>query len=161
MNRLSLLAASIAFAVLPANAEVEPKIHRLCLEAKDYAGCVKAMTGTADSPSPQKQINQQGADIAGGNQCPHGFAYVGADNCQFVRCEYNSAGFNELGHDSLIAGKKDINGKDVWGCKYSLWNGAGVLRLSGGITRTTNNPKCPSGEPELGFNNTCQTKGPK
>ena len=141
--------------------KVDPKIHKLCLEARDYAGCVKAMTGAPDSASQgtQRLINQQGADIVDGNQCPIGFAYIGGGNCQDVRCEYNSTGFNALGHDSLIAGKKDIEGRDVWGCKYSFWQGSGVLRLSGGIIRVTNNPACPPGEPELGFNSTCQTKG--
>lgn len=28
----------------PAHAEVDPKVHKLCLEAKDYSGCVKSMT---------------------------------------------------------------------------------------------------------------------
>lgn len=26
-------------------AAIDPKIHKLCLEAKDYAGCVSAMRG--------------------------------------------------------------------------------------------------------------------
>jgi hypothetical protein len=109
------------------------------------------------NPSSYRIINSQGADIAEGNQCTAGYAYIGGGNCQDVKCEYNSSGFNALGHDSLVAGKKDSSGKDVWGCKYSFWQGAGALRLSGGVTRTSNNPSCPPGEPQLGFNNTCQT----
>ena len=148
----------IAFSVLlalPVSAQVDPKIHKLCVEAKDYAGCVRAMTG---SPEPSaRQITSQGADIAEGNQCTAGFAYIGGGNCQAVRCEYNSSGFNALGHDKLIAGKKDNDGKDVWGCKFSFWEGSGVLRLAGGVTRTSNNKDCPPGEPQLGYNNTCQT----
>ena len=43
MRTLSLLALAVAsVAVLPAFAEVDPKIHKLCIEAKDYSGCVKA-----------------------------------------------------------------------------------------------------------------------
>jgi len=150
----------IAIAVLlagPVMAEVDPKIHKLCLEAKDYAGCVRAMTGSSETGT--RLVTSQGVDIAEGNQCNIGFAYIGGGNCQDVRCEYNSSGFNALGHDSLIAGKKDSAGKDVWGCKYNFWMGSGVLRLSGGVTRTSNNKDCPPGEPQLGYNSTCQTAG--
>lgn len=155
--RVRLLTA-LLLGVSPALAQgqVDPAIHKLCVEAKDYAGCVRAMKGDS-SPSGNRVINSQGADIAEGNQCTAGYAYIGGGNCQDVRCEYNSSGFNALGHDSLVAGKKDSNGKDVWGCKYNFWQGAGVLRLTGGVTRTSNNPSCPPGEPQLGFNSTCQT----
>ena len=150
----------IAIAVLlagPVMAQVDPKIHKLCVEAKDYAGCVRAMTGSSETGS--RLVTSQGVDIAEGNQCNVGFAYIGGGNCQDVRCEYNSSGFNALGHDSLIAGKKDSTGKDIWGCKYNFWMGSGVLRLSGGVTRASNNKDCPAGEPQLGYNNTCQTTG--
>ena len=156
------LAAAAAAAFLlggPALAQVDPKVHKLCIEAKDYAGCVRSMSGAAEPSS--RQITSQGADIAEGNQCTAGFAYIGGGNCQDVRCEYNSSGFNALGHDSLIAGKKDSTGKDVWGCKYNWWMGSGVLRLTGGITRTSLNKDCPIGEPELGYNSTCQTSRKK
>ena len=43
------LAAGAVFvlAAYPAAAQtnVDPAIHNLCIEAKDYAGCVKAMAG--------------------------------------------------------------------------------------------------------------------
>ena len=48
MNKLlaiSIASASIAIGAIPAIAEVDAKTHKLCLEAKDYLGCVKAMTG--------------------------------------------------------------------------------------------------------------------
>jgi len=135
-------------------ADVDPSIHKLCVEAKDYAGCVRAMKG--DTSSITRVINSQGADIAEGNKCPAGTAYIGGGNCQEVKCQYQK-GINPLGHDQLVAGKKDRNGKDVWGCKYSFWYGAGNMRLTGTVVRTTNDSRCPAGEPELGFNNTCQT----
>jgi len=149
-----LIAASFLIAA-PALAQVDPKFHKLCLEAKDYSGCVRTMTGSPEQSS--RQITSQGADIAEGNQCTAGYAYIGGGNCQDVRCEYNSSGFNALGHDGLIAGKKDNTGKDVWGCKFNFWMGSGVLRLTGGVTRTSNNKSCPAGEPQLGYNSTCQT----
>ena len=50
MNKLlaiSIASASIAIGAIPALAEVDPKIHKLCIDAKDYAGCVKAQSGMA------------------------------------------------------------------------------------------------------------------
>ena len=113
------------------------------------------MKGSTEPSS--RQITSQGADIADGNQCTAGFAYIGGGNCHDVRCEYKSPGFNDFGRDGLIAGKKDNAGKDVWGCKFSFWEGSGVLRLTGVVTRTSNNKDCPAGEPQLRCNNTRQT----
>jgi hypothetical protein len=129
--------------------EVDPKIHKLCIEAKDYAGCVRAMKG--ETMPTSRVINSQGADIAEGNQCPSGWAYVGGGNCQQVKCEYdniNGLGFSE-GHDQRVAGKAN------WKCKSSFWYGAGVMRLEGN-SRATINPECPPGEPQIGYNSTCQ-----
>jgi hypothetical protein len=150
-----LLSTALFLSALPVHGQaVDPKTHKLCSEAKDYAGCVRAMNGEAHAP--QRVITQQGADIAEGNQCPSGFAYVGGGNCEGVKCSYNYAGFNSLGHDQLVAGKKDQNGEDIWKCDFSFWEGSGVLRLSGNVTRATINPQCPAGEPPLGYNNPCQ-----
>ena len=151
---LASVVAPIA-CIFPVEAgDVDPSIHKLCVEAKDYAGCVRSMKGDTSV----RVINSQGADVAEGNQCPSGSAYMGGGNCQQVQCEYTTAGaIRALGHDQLIAGKKDKNGKDVWGCPYKLFLGRGRLRLTGAVLRTTNNSNCPSGQPKLGFNNTCQT----
>ncbi len=154
LKRLKLVhSTAISFVVLAAlpafSQAVDPKIHKLCIDAKDYAGCVRVMQGETAPAPVTRVINSQGADIAEGNQCPAGSAYVGGGNCQQVRCEYNSSGFNALGHDELVAGKPG------WGCKYSFWHGAGVLRLTGATMRASNNPKCPAGEPPLGYNSTC------
>ena len=65
-------------------AQVDPKIHKLCIEAKDYAGCVRAMQG--DTTPTTRQINSQGADIAEGNECPSGWSYIGGGNCMEVKC---------------------------------------------------------------------------
>jgi len=155
MHKLLITAFSLALLPAPVIAQVDQKIHKLCIEAKDYEGCIRAMKGTKEPVS--RQITSQGADIAEGNQCTAGFAYIGGGNCQDVSCEYNSSGFNALGHDGLIAGKKDNAGNDVWECMFSFWQGTGVLRLTSGITRTSNNKDCPPGEPQLGYSNTCQT----
>ena len=134
-----------------AKSEVNAEHHKLCSEAKDYAGCIRAMKGDTSS----RTINSQGADIAEGNQCPAGYAYLGSGNCQDVRCQFGAG--TSLGHDSLVAGLKDKQGKDVWGCQNSFWYGRGVLRLKGAVTRTSNNPSCPVGEPKIGYNSSCQT----
>jgi hypothetical protein len=157
-SHASFIALLLTAAMSPALSQgVDPRIHKLCIEAKDYAGCVRAMRGDPTPAESGRVINSQGADIAEGNQCPVGHAYIGGGNCQAVRCEYNSSGFNSLGHEQLIAGIKDTEGKDIWGCKFSFWEGSGVLRLSGAVTRASNNPKCPPGEPRPGFNSSCQT----
>ena len=68
-----------------------------------------------------------------------------------VRCIYNTAtglGF-DTGHDQRVAGKAD------WRCKGSFWYGAGVMQLKGNA-RASINPECPPGEPEIGYNSTCQ-----
>ena len=116
--------------------EVDPEIHKLCIEAKDYAGCVRAMKGDTST----RVINSQGADIAEGNQCPSGWAYVGGGNCQQVTCDYdrvNGLGLSE-GHDQRVAGKAN------WKCKGSFWYGAGVMRLTGNARASINEFGKPS-----------------
>ena len=148
---ISIASASIAIGAIPAVAEVDPKIHKLCIEAKDYAGCVRAMKG--ETMPTSRVINSQGADIAEGNQCPAGFAYVGGGNCMEVKCKYNPSGVGyDTGHDQRVAGKSN------WGCKYSFWYGAGVMYLEGNA-RMSMNSACPPGEPEIGYNSTCDTAG--
>lgn len=47
---ISIASASIAIGAIPAFAEVDSKIHKLCIEAKDYEGCVQAQSsGTTAS----------------------------------------------------------------------------------------------------------------
>tara|TARA_Y200000002_G_scaffold382357_1_gene399122 strand:- start:456 stop:1304 length:849 start_codon:yes stop_codon:yes gene_type:complete len=41
---ISIASASIAIGAIPALAEVDAKIHALCLDAKDYSGCVQTQT---------------------------------------------------------------------------------------------------------------------
>ena len=40
-----LVAAALVSTGLAVRAEVDPEHHKLCSEAKDYAGCIAAMTG--------------------------------------------------------------------------------------------------------------------
>lgn len=154
MPLISQSLAGLLIATIPTSSgNVSPAIHKLCLEAKDYAGCVQSQTGKASGPGVEVKsvITNDGAAIAGGNSCPDGYAYIGGGYCKRVKCEYGPLGFIALGHDQLVAGKSK------WGCKYNLWYGAGVMRLEDGALRAINNPNCPSGEPQLGWNNTCET----
>ena len=68
---LLLLAGS-----LPAFSEVDSKIHKLCIEAKDYAGYVRAMKGEIVPSEKTDSVNK----------CQTQFAYIGNDNCQRVGC---------------------------------------------------------------------------
>jgi hypothetical protein len=146
--------AIVLIAGIPANADnVSPAIHKICLEARDYAGCVQSQTGKNSAPGVESKaitVNE-GVALPAGNSCPDGYAYTGGGCCKRVKCEYNSSGFNALGHDQLVAGKSK------WGCKYNWLYGAGVMRLEDGALRVTNNLSCPPGEPKLGWNNTCET----
>jgi len=147
---ICLTSASIAIGATPALAEVDPKIHKLCIEAKDYAGCVRAMRGETIPTS--RQINSQGADIAEGNACPPGYAHIGGGNCRQVECKYGKG--SGMGHDPRIAGKTMPNGKDRWGCKQVfIWSGK--LALTEEQTRAFNDPNCPPGQLRVGFNSTC------
>ncbi len=151
MFRPILLSGFFLVVGTPALAQgVEPRVHEMCSEAKDYAGCVRAMTTDVSAPPVQRLINSQGADIAEGNRCPASYAYVGGGNCQRVTCFYpRRLGGGERGHDPIVAGKPG------WGCKgMGLFSYAGVLRL-GETARATNDPSCPAGEPKIGYNSTC------
>ena len=121
----------------------ESKIHKFCLEAKDYAGCVQTLSG---GESRQRLIHSRGADLAEGNQCPAGYAYIGAGNCKQVYCEYVGI---SLGNDPIVAGKSS------WKCPWKFPYGGGELRL-GGVLRATTNPSCPPREPQIGFNSSCE-----
>ena len=81
MKRFSLLALTAGF-LSPAFAEVDPKVHKMCLQAKDYLGCVKAQT-TKSTNIPSLRVIQGEIELTG-NSCPTGFAYKGAGYCQKV-----------------------------------------------------------------------------
>ena len=145
MNKLpaiSIASASIAIGAIPALAEVDAKTHKLCLEAKDYLGCVKAMRG--ETMPTSRVINSQGADMAEGNKCPSMFAYIGGGNCQEVKC-----GASSYGNDERLGGKN-------WYCKRRPVFGRNSLYLGDKIVRASYSDECPPGEPGIGFNSTCE-----
>ena len=143
------LAAGAVFvlAAYPAAAQtqVDPAIHKLCIEAKDYAGCVRAMKG---EPAPTTRIiNSAGAEVAEGNQCPASMAYRGGGNCQEVICADHGMWF--VGpHNPLLAGK-------TWKCTGGGIGSPGRLDWGPTTARASQNPNCPAGEIEIGYNSTC------
>ena len=92
-----------------------------------------------------------GADIAEGHQSPAGSAYFEGANCQQLACLYNpSLGFYALGHEPILPGNPG------WECKWSFWEGARVIHLTGATFRNSNNPTCGLGEPPIRYDSTCQ-----
>ena len=130
---------------------VDAKIHKLCIEAKDYAGCVKAMTGSTSEN--RLTVDQGKAEISGFNSCPTGYRYKGNGYCGEVVCK--DAGMWFVGkHNPMLAGK------DSW-CKGSGLGSGGRLDFTGDTVRASFDPACPDTELMPGWQSTCsQAKGP-
>jgi len=56
---ICLTSATIGIGAIPALAEVDPKIHKLCIEAKDYAGCVKSMNSQSESANATSETDEK------------------------------------------------------------------------------------------------------
>jgi len=148
MNRITLTLTALALlgGALPVAAagDVAPEIHEMCLKAADYRGCVEAQKGTPEYL---------------GNKCPTGYAFMGSGNCQKVDCVYTWWGRMESidrKHDPLIAGKS------TWKCPTKASWGVirtGVMRL-GAISSITQSDECPSVEPKIGWNSSCEHAAP-
>ena len=82
-----LLLPLIAALALPTavNANVDPEIHKLCIPAADYFGCVKAMT-TKSTDMPTMRMIDGGTELSG-NKCPEGMLYFGGGICREVGCK--------------------------------------------------------------------------
>ena len=134
-----LLLPLLAAITLPTavNAEISDKVHERCKDAKDYIGCVTAQTGKYNV---QEIITNPGTATAKGNTCPVGYAYIGEGYCREVLCISNY-----LGNEPIVAGKK-------WLCR-----GGFALSIGGDRTRIGFDPKCPKGEPEIGWSSTCES----
>ena len=135
---ISAIFGALSLPLTPALAvEVDPVIHKLCIEAKDYLGCVKAMSG--DSTSSERQSVDIDMIRTSGNSCPSTHAYTGAGYCEKVICIRNYRG-----HDYRLGGKG-------WSCR-----GGNTLQFQGSPIRATSDERCPLVEPEVGKNNSCQ-----
>jgi hypothetical protein len=149
--KITTIALAIATPMPALSQMVDQKIHKLCVEAKDYEGCVRAMTGR---DSQQRVTVDQGkAETTGFNSCPAGYRYKGNGYCGEVVCK--DAGMWFVGkHHPMLAGK------DSW-CKGSGLGSGGRLDFTGDTVRASFDPSCPDIELTPGWQNTCsQAKGP-
>tara|TARA_Y100001968_G_C18954522_1_gene524722 strand:- start:139 stop:618 length:480 start_codon:yes stop_codon:yes gene_type:complete len=138
MKRLLLpLLAALALPI-EVSAGVDQEIHKRCLEAKDYLGCVKAQTNSPDQNNNVRVIT--GEMEVTGNMCPSGAAYIDNGYCQKIVC------VDMRGHDNRLRGK----GWKVCGWQYP------AMLLTGQIFRASTDERCPLVAPEVGRNNSCQ-----
>jgi len=89
MHKLLITAISLVLLPVPVMAQVDPKIHRLCIEAKDYSGCVKTMEIRSSNVSRQDllSLDQQ---LKIGN-------YIG-----LVMCEFGEDGMARMDADDAM-----------------------------------------------------------
>ena len=74
MRRL-VITVAVGLLAGPVRAQVDPKIHKLCIEAKDYVGCVKTMENRSDKES-QGDLLKSDEQLKIGN-------YIGLVICEF------------------------------------------------------------------------------
>lgn len=151
-RRVLLAAVVFVCGALPLYAaepsSVDPKVHKLCIDAKDYLGCVQAQQGLKPSTS-QPQVVIDGGVLPTGNSCPSGYAYTQAGYCRSFGCQ-TVYGFNALGgHDSGLGGK-------AWKCQSGFI--VRVLRWGESTVRAATDANCPPGPPEEGWESTCQMR---
>ena len=146
MKRLLLVIALLS-ASASARAEVSPEIHALCKEAKDYVGCVQAMTSNSAATTGRTSTLRvvEGERELTGNSCPEGFAYAGAGWCSNVICISRASG-----HSPGLGGKN-------WKCGSFLGMG---YAISWGDQRVkaTNDPSCPADAPEVGWTSSSEQR---
>jgi len=127
---------------LPLQAGVDPEVHKLCKDVKDYLGCVKAQ-GSKSTDIPSLRVIQGKRELTG-NSCPSGWAYLGGGYCQEVKCLMDSFGSNH----PTVAGKG-------WVCPKKPLFGKGFLVLGNSAIPAITDQRCPDEEPEIGKNNSC------
>ncbi len=142
MNRFLLLALTAALSS-PAFAEVDPKVHKMCLPAQDYPGCVKLHSGIT---SQRRTIVDEGLALDEGNSCPSGMAYIGGGTCRSVVCLYVWGSNNEI-----------LAGKD-WKCDRGPMKRK-ILDFGTTTAKTFNAPECPNIKLKKGWNSTCSMSG--
>ena len=142
MKRLLLpLLAAIALPTA-VSANVDPEVHKLCIPATDYLGCVKAMT-TKSTDIPSLRLIE-GAKELTGNKCAEGFVYAGAGDCRQV-ISYFSARGTPVGVALIAGGYEEVC--DIFGCE--------ALTLSQYGQKAVLDPSCPNKEPFLYTNSSC------
>ena len=135
MKKFSTLLLSLSSFTFSAYAGVDPEVHKLCKEAKDYLGCVKAMNNEPIN-TPDLRLIQGGIELSG-NKCPNGYAYSGAGYCKEVKCK-----------DKFTA-HKDFKDKG-WTCNAWLKPHWGENTVKAAIDKS-----CPDKEPIIGTISSC------
>ena len=138
-----LLLPLLAALALPTavNANVDPEVHKLCLPAADYLGCVKAMT-TQSSDIPSMRVIEGRRELTG-NSCPAGYGYIGAGMCRQIKCK-----------DRFVS-HVDLKGK---GWKCGAWFKPYWAESS---VKAVVDEYCPNEEPIIGRQSSCETLEPK
>jgi hypothetical protein len=149
MRRL-LLAPLLLSLALPAMSSVDPKVHKICMDVKDYVGCVSAHSASPASPgSVNTVINREGLVTNEGNICPDGYASKGVGYCGKVNCEQCISFGCLSGNDKILGGKN-------WKCDRGMY--VYLLRWGDSIIRASYDPNCPAGPFKPGFNSTCEQR---
>ena len=145
-----LLAPLILGLAAPVQARVDPEVHKLCLKASDYKGCVEAQSGAVKS----KPI------VLTGNKCPKDFAYIGDGLCREVVRKTVLFTKAFMAMPALVvyrnAGNKSIDSIGLWRAGNSLKpTGRHFSILGDAVTKTISDQKCPAKEPAIYTNSTC------
>ena len=129
--------------------QVNQDFHKICLQAKDYAGCVRVMKG--EDSIKIDQTNREGLRSEVGNSCPSGYGYAGGGQCRSIKCAY-------LGiwgkHTPELAGKghscPDQKGfRPLFGSLTMFWGDLYMKPIA--------DPKCPQTEPGIGEISSCSS----
>ena len=147
VNRMLKKAASLTLAIgstilLAPFVKAEPsqEIVDKCMKASDFEGCIRVFSGK--KPEEKKMTIDIDKVRTSGNNCPAGFAYRGAGQCQEVGC--NAAYKND----------PNLGGKG-WHCKGGFLQGRGGLVFQGPLVQATTIEYCPMEEPGIGNRNSC------
>ena len=124
---------------LPLQAGVDPEVHKLCKDVKDYLGCVKAQT-TNSTDIPSLRVIQGKTELTG-NSCPNLHAYSGSGYCTRIICNGNRF----RSHPDL---------------RYKKWKCSPLFMVDWGgqSLKAVVDPKCPDREPIIGTQSSCTTQ---
>jgi hypothetical protein len=133
--------------------------HKLCLEAKDYAGCIRVHSGGEVIDPTVTRIDQTvrpGLLQEQGNQCPTGFGYAGGGRCRSVVCR----GLGIFGqNDPVLGGKGHSCSGGAQALNQGILFGRGTLTWGNDYVNASYNPSCPGRELQIGELSTCPVSG--
>lgn len=137
MNRSLLLAAVVLLAPIQVNSQsISPQIHKLCIEAKDYAGCVKSMINAApadeDSLTPLRNaMKQVSARLRSGTSL--------RDSIETFRPVVDQLAIVESTHTNSIAVQKAKLASQLFDALYLAWD-TRIKEASNDLSQYTGTP---------------------